>query len=72
MLLDTLAVIAVCYYERLEAKEVSKLLKTFKNLNNNINYYIYYDVIKTNKNKTKKSIILPDNELMYILAITLI
>ena len=30
MLLDTLAVIAVCYYERLEAKEVSKLLKTFK------------------------------------------
>ncbi|MDY2889796.1 MAG: hypothetical protein SOU19_09590 [Candidatus Caccosoma sp.] len=49
-----------------------KLLKTFKNLNNNINYYIYYDVIKTNKNKTIKSIILPDNELMYILAITLI
>ena len=30
MLLDALAVIAVCYYERLEAKEVSKLLKTFK------------------------------------------
>ena len=49
-----------------------KLLKTFKNLSNNINYYIYYDVIKTNKNKTIKSIILPDNELMYILAITLI
>ena len=30
MLLDALAVIAVCYYERIEAKEVSKILKTFK------------------------------------------
>lgn len=30
MLLDALAVIAVCYYERLEAREVSKLLKSFK------------------------------------------
>lgn len=28
-LLNTLAVIGVCYYERLEAKEVAKLLKTF-------------------------------------------
>lgn len=30
MLMDALAVIAVCYYERMEAKEVAKLLKTFK------------------------------------------
>ena len=30
MLLNSLAVIATCYYERLEAKDVSKLLKTFK------------------------------------------
>lgn len=30
MLLDTLAVIAVCYYERLDAKEVAKSLKTFE------------------------------------------
>lgn len=29
-LLNALAVIAVCYYERIEAKEVSKELKTFK------------------------------------------
>lgn len=30
MLLDALAVIAVCYYERLEAKDVSKIFKTFE------------------------------------------
>lgn len=30
MLLDALAVISVCYYERLECKEVSKILKNFK------------------------------------------
>jgi UDP-N-acetylmuramate--alanine ligase len=30
MLLNSLAVIAVCYYERLEAKDVAKHLKTFK------------------------------------------
>lgn len=30
MLLNSLAVIGVCYYERLEAKEVAKHLKTFK------------------------------------------
>ena len=30
MLLDALAVIAVCYYERLDAKEVAKSLKTFE------------------------------------------
>ena len=30
MLLDALAVISVCYYERLECKEVSRILKTFK------------------------------------------
>lgn len=30
MLLDALAVIAVCYYERLDVKEVSKIFKTFK------------------------------------------
>ena len=30
MLLDALAVIAICYYERIDAKEVSKIFKTFK------------------------------------------
>jgi len=30
MLLNSLAVIAICYYERLDAKEVAKFLKTFK------------------------------------------
>lgn len=30
MLLNALSVIAVCYYERLEAKDVAKYLKTFK------------------------------------------
>lgn len=30
MLLDTLAVISFCYYERIEAKEVNKLLKNYK------------------------------------------
>ena len=30
MLLNSLAVISICYYERLEAKEVAKTLKTFK------------------------------------------
>ena len=29
MLLDALAVIAICYYERIDAKEVAKILKTF-------------------------------------------
>ena len=29
MLLNSLAVISVCYYERIEAKEVAKILKTF-------------------------------------------
>ncbi len=30
MLLNSLAVIGICYYERIEAKEVGKILKTFK------------------------------------------
>ena len=30
MLMNTLAVIAVCYYERIEAKDLAKILKTFK------------------------------------------
>ena len=30
MLLDALAVIAICYYERIDAKEVNKIFKTFK------------------------------------------
>lgn len=30
MLMNTLAVIAVCYYERIEAKDLSKILKSFK------------------------------------------
>lgn len=30
MLLNSLAVISICYYERIEAKEVAKMLKSFK------------------------------------------
>ena len=30
MLLNSLAVISICYYERIEAKEVAKMLKTFE------------------------------------------
>lgn len=30
MLLDALAVISICYYERIDAKEVNKIFKTFK------------------------------------------
>ncbi len=30
MLLDALAVIAACYYERMEARDISKIFKTFK------------------------------------------
>ena len=30
MLLDALAVISICYYERIDAKEVAKIFKTFK------------------------------------------
>ncbi len=33
MLLNALAVIGICYYERIEVKEVSKYLKTFKGAN---------------------------------------
>ncbi len=45
MLLDALAVIAVCYYERLEAKEVSKLLKTFKGAKRRFTETIVKDTI---------------------------
>lgn len=45
MLLDTLAVIAVCYYERLDVKEVSKLLKTFKGAKRRFTETIVKDTI---------------------------
>ncbi len=45
MLLDTLAVIAVCYYERLDVKEVAKLLKTFKGAKRRFTETIVKDTI---------------------------
>ena len=45
MLLDSLAVIAVCSYERLEAKEVAKQLKTFTGANRRFAETIINDTI---------------------------
>lgn len=45
MLLNTLAVISVCYYERLEAKEVANLLKTFAGAKRRFNEIIVDDTI---------------------------
>lgn len=45
MLLNTLAVISVCYYERLEAKEVGKLLKTFEGARRRFNETVVEDNI---------------------------
>ena len=45
MLLNTLAVISVCYYERFEAKEVSKYLKTFKGAKRRFNEKVIKDVV---------------------------
>ena len=43
MLLNSLAVISVCYYERMEAKEVSKILKTFSGARRRFNETIVLD-----------------------------
>lgn len=45
MLLNSLAVIAVCYYERLEAKEVAKYLKTFEGAKRRFKEKIIGDIV---------------------------
>ena len=45
MLLNALAVISVCYYERLEAKDVSKSLKTFEGAKRRFKETILGDVV---------------------------
>ena len=45
MLLNSLAVIAICAYERLEAKEVAKALKTFKGAERRFNEEVVGDVV---------------------------
>ena len=45
MLLNALAVIGVCYYERLEAKEVSKYLKTFKGAKRRFKENVIGDIV---------------------------
>lgn len=45
MLLNSLAVIAICYYERLEAKAVAKSLKTFEGARRRFNETIMGDMI---------------------------
>jgi UDP-N-acetylmuramate--alanine ligase len=45
MLLNALAVIGVCYYERLEAKEVSKHLKTFKGAKRRFKENVIDDIV---------------------------
>ena len=45
MLLNSLAVIGVCYYERLDAKEVSKNLKTFKGAKRRFKEKIIGDIV---------------------------
>lgn len=45
MLLNSLAVISVCYYERIEAKEVSKYLKTFKGAKRRFKENVIGDIV---------------------------
>lgn len=45
MLLNALAVISVCYYERLEAKDVAKYLKTFKGAKRRFKENIIGDIV---------------------------
>ena len=45
MLLNSLAVIAVCYYERLEAKDVAKFLKTFKGAKRRFKENVIEDIV---------------------------
>lgn len=61
MLLDALAVIAVCYYERLEAKDISKVFKTFGGANRRfaetvIGYNIIIDDYAHHPNEVKATI----------------
>ena len=45
MVLNSLAVISICYYERMEAKEVAKHLKTFKGANRRFNETFIKDAV---------------------------
>lgn len=45
MLLDSLAVIAICYYERLDAKEVAKALKSFEGAKRRFTETIINDIV---------------------------
>lgn len=45
MLLNTLAVIAICYYERLDSREVLKHLKTFKGANRRFSEKVIGDIV---------------------------
>ncbi|MDD3452747.1 MAG: UDP-N-acetylmuramate--L-alanine ligase [Bacilli bacterium] len=45
MLLDALAVISTCYYERMEAKDVSKIFKTFKGAKRRFSEVIVNDAV---------------------------
>ena len=45
MLLNSLAVIGVCYYERLEAKEVAKYLKTFEGAKRRFKEKVIGDIV---------------------------
>lgn len=45
MLLNALAVISVCYYERLEAKEVAKYLKTFQGAKRRFKENVIGDIV---------------------------
>ena len=45
MLMNTLAVIAVCYYERIEAKDLAKILKSFKGARRRFSEKIVGDTI---------------------------
>lgn len=45
MLLNALAVISVCYYERLEAKEVAKFLKTFEGAKRRFKEKVIGDIV---------------------------
>lgn len=45
MLLNALAVISVCYYERLDAKEVAKFLKTFKGAKRRFKEKVIGDIV---------------------------
>lgn len=54
-----------------EVEKSSHILWKGKNAENNINYYLYYDVVSIENTKKLESIQLPNNDLMYIFAITL-